>query len=147
MDTMVGFLLKPLIFEAALIWWRPLNYPMLTNIQKTHHLPWYFCSLPTIKLPNPCLSLDRHFQTLSKRILAIFGKREFGERNWATLCIENKKSELNSFGCDSLEWSKVFKEGWSNTANQFGKPWQKCDPLHSVPRFLRSRKIRTPHRA
>jgi len=97
------FLPKPLIFEAALIWWKPLNYPMLTNIQKTHHLPWYFYSLPKIELPSPCLSLDRHFQTLSKRILAIFDKREFGERIWATLCIENKKSELNSFGCDSLE--------------------------------------------
>ena len=84
-------------------WSKPLNYPMLTNIQKTHHLPWYFYSLPTIELSSHCLSLDRHFQTLSKRILAIFDKREFGEREWATLCIEKKRSELNSFGCDSLE--------------------------------------------
>jgi len=76
---------------------------MLTNIQKTHHLPWYFCSLPTIELPCPCLSLDRHFQTLPKRILAIFDKREFEEREWATLCIEDMETELNSFGCDSHE--------------------------------------------
>jgi hypothetical protein len=103
MHTMVCLLPKPLIFEAALIWWKPLNYPMLTNIQKTHHLPWYFYSLPAIELPSHCLSLDRHFQTLSKSIMAIFDKRKFGERGWATLCIENKETELNTSGCDSLE--------------------------------------------
>ena len=85
---MVCLLPKALIFEAALIWWRPLNYPMLTNIQKTHHLPWYYCSPPTNELTSRYLSLDeqwlelpRQFQKSSQINVVILAQKKFLRTN------------------------------------------------------------------
>ena len=59
------FLTKPLISDAALRWWKPLHYSMLTNIQKTHHLPWYLVLVPgNLQL----IDVELAFQTSDQRV-------------------------------------------------------------------------------